>query len=146
MPPREQGKMSMSVNKVILIGHLGKDPEVKTLNNGNKMVTFQLATSKKWRDKEGERKEKTSWHRVVVYNKNLVEIAEKYFHKGSKVYVEGELDQREYEKEGEKRTITEVLISGFSGTCFSLEKSEGSGAPQIPPADDSDYGELPYGG
>lgn len=133
-----------STNKVILIGHLGKDPEIKTLANGNKMATMSLATSKRWKDKEGEKKEKTSWHRIVVYNKNLAEIVEKYFRKGNCIYVEGELDQREYEKDGEKRTITEVLLSGFNGVCFSLEKSEGGGT-KVPDAGEEDYGELPYG-
>lgn len=133
-----------STNKVILIGHLGKDPEIKTLANGNKMATMSLATSKRWKDKDGEKKEKTSWHRIVVYNKNLAEIVEKYFRKGNCIYVEGELDQREYEKDGEKRTITEVLLSGFNGVCFSLEKSEGGGA-KVPDAGEEDYGELPYG-
>jgi single-strand DNA-binding protein len=134
------------VAKAILIGNLGRDPEVKMIGQ-NKVVTLQIATSKSWRDKEsGEKKQKTSWHRVIIWNKSLAEIAEKYYKKGSKIYVEGELEQREWEEDGKKRSIVEVLISAFNGTTFSLEKREAGGGADIPDGGEGDYGELPYGG
>ena len=136
--------MSGSVAKAIIIGHLGKDPEGKDVN-GNRMVTLSVATSKRWKDKAGERKEKTSWHRVVIYQKGAAEFAEKYLKKGAHVFVEAEIEQREYEKDGEKRTITEFLVSAFNGKVESLEKVAGSGGkPDVPEAGEEDYGEMPY--
>lgn len=135
--------MAGSVSRVILIGHLGKDPEVKTVGE-NKMAVLSVATSKRWRDKSsGEKRERTSWHRVVVYQKNGAEFAEKYLKKGMHVCVEGSLDQREYEKDGEKRSITEVLVSAFDGSVQSLEKIGGGGERAPEPTPD-DYGDMPY--
>lgn len=132
-----------SVNKVFLIGYLGQDPECKTLGNGNLMVTLSLATSKRWKDKDGNQKEKTAWHRIVVYHKQSAEFAQKYLKKASFVYVEGELDQREYEKDGEKRHITEVLLQGFSCQLMSLKPIEG-GSGSKPPVDESAVEDMPY--
>ena len=105
--------MAGSVNKVILIGNLGRDPEVRTLQNGNKVANLNLATSESWRDKStGERKEKTEWHRVVIFG-NLADIAEKYLKKGSKVYVSGSLQTRKWtDQSGAEKYTTEVVLQG----------------------------------
>src|SRR3954453_16808303 len=109
--------MAGSVNKVILVGNLGRDPEVRRLNNGEPMVSFSVATSESWRDKaSGERKERTEWHNVVIFNENLARIAEQYLKKGSKVYLEGQLQTRDYtDKDGNQRKSTEVVLQRFRG-------------------------------
>ena len=122
--------MAGSVNKVILIGNLGKDPEVRTLQNGGKVANLSLATSESWRDKaSGERKEKTEWHRVVIFG-NLADIAEKYLKKGSKVYVSGSLQTRKWtDKDGAEKYSTEVVLQGFGGELTMLDgKGGGAGA------------------
>ena len=100
----------MSVNKAIIIGRLGRDPEVKYLNSGDPVASFSVATSESWKDKSGERKEKTEWHRVVAFRK-LAEICGAYLSKGSQVYVEGKLQTREWEKDGVKRSATEIVAN-----------------------------------
>ena len=109
--------MAGSVNKVILVGNLGKDPDVRRTTSGDPVVNLSLATSESWRDKAtGERKEKTEWHRVVIFNKNLAEVAEKYLRKGSKVYVEGQLQTRKWtDKDGAEKYSTEVVLQNFRG-------------------------------
>jgi single-strand DNA-binding protein len=121
--------MAGSVNKVILIGNLGKDPEVRRMTSGEPVVSFSLATSESWRDKSsGERKEKTEWHNVVIFNKNLAEVAEKYLHKGSKVYVEGSLQTRKWtDKDGRDRYTTEVVLQNFRGELTMLDTRGGEG-------------------
>lgn len=120
--------MAGSVNKVILIGNLGRDPEVRTMQNGGKVANLSIATSDTWRDKAtGERKEKTEWHRVVIFG-NLAEIAEKYLKKGSKVYVCGSLQTRKWQdKDGQDRYSTEVVIQGFGGELTMLDGRSGGG-------------------
>jgi single-strand DNA-binding protein len=120
--------MAGSVNKVILVGRLGKDPEARTMQNGNKVVSFSLATSESWNDRaSGERKEKTQWHRVVIFNDKLGEIAEKYLRKGGQAYIEGSIESRKYiDKDGAEREITEVVLSRFRGELTLLD-SRGSG-------------------
>lgn len=119
--------MAGSVNKVILIGNLGRDPEIRSMPNGDRIANLSIATSEQWRDKSsGERKEKTEWHRVAVYNQNLVTIAEKYLTKGSKVYIEGKLETREYEKDGQKRYSTEITIRQFGGELTLLDGRSGA--------------------
>ncbi len=123
--------MAGSVNKVILIGNLGRDPEVRTMQNGNKVANLNLATSESWRDKaSGERKEKTEWHRVVIFG-NLAEIAEKYLKKGSKVYVCGSLQTRKWtDQSGQEKYTTEVVLQGFGGELTMLDgRSGGGGGP-----------------
>ncbi len=123
--------MAGSVNKVILVGNLGKDPEVRRLQSGDPVVNLSLATSESWRDKaSGERKEKTEWHRVVIFNKNLAEVAEKYLRKGSKVYIEGQLQTRKWtDKDGAEKYSTEVVLQNFRGELTMLDsKGEGGGA------------------
>ena len=121
---------SRSVNKVILIGNLGKDPEVRRLTSGEPVVNLSIATSESWRDKaSGERKEKTEWHRVVIFNKNLAEVAEKYLRKGAKVYVEGQLQTRKWtDKDGAEKYSTEIVLNRFNGTMVMLDsRGEGGG-------------------
>ena len=121
--------MAGSVNKVILVGNLGKDPEVRRLNSGDQVVNFTLATSENWRDKNsGERKEKTEWHNVVIFNENLGKVVEQYCKKGSKVYVEGQLQTRKWQdKDGNDRYTTEVVLQRFRGELTLLDSRGGGG-------------------
>jgi single-strand DNA-binding protein len=127
--------MSGSVNKVILIGNLGRDPEVRRLNSGDPVVNFSVATTESWRDKaSGERKDRTEWHNVVIFNENLGRIAEQYLKKGSKVYLEGQLQTREYtDKDGNQRKTTEVVLQRFRGELTLLD-SRGRGEAMDDPA------------
>lgn len=123
--------MAGSVNKVILVGNLGRDPEVRRLNSGKPVVNMSVATSESWRDREtGERKERTEWHRVVIFNENLCKIAEQYLKKGSKVYVEGQLQTRKWQDQsGVEKYTTEVVLQGFNATLTMLDgRGEGAGA------------------
>ena len=123
--------MAGSVNKVILVGNLGKDPETRRLQSGDPVVNLSIATSESWRDKaSGERKEKTEWHRVVIFNKNLAEVAEKYLRKGSKVYVEGALQTRKWtDKDGAEKYSTEIVLQNFRGELTMLDtRGEGGSA------------------
>lgn len=119
--------MAGSINKVILIGNLGKDPEVRRTQDGKPIANLSVATSESWRDKAtGERKEKTEWHRVVIFNEGLAKIAEQYLKKGSKVYLEGALQTRKWvDKDGVERYSTEVVLQGFGGTLAMLDSREG---------------------
>ena len=121
--------MAGSVNKVILVGNLGKDPEVRRMTSGDPVVNLSIATSESWRDKaSGERKEKTEWHRVVIFNKNLADVAEKYLRKGSKVYVEGQLQTRKWtDKDGAEKYSTEVVLQNFRGELTMLDGKNGGG-------------------
>lgn len=121
--------MAGSVNKVILIGNLGRDPEARSLNNGGKVVNLSIATSETWRDKNsGERQERTEWHRVVIFNEKLGEVAEKYLKKGSKVYVEGALQTRKWtDKDGVEKYSTEVVLQRFRGELTMLDGKGGGG-------------------
>ena len=121
--------MAGSVNKVILVGNLGKDPEVRRMTSGDAVVNLSIATRETWRDKSsGERKEKTEWHRVVIFNKNLAEVAEKYLKKGAKVYVEGQLQTRKWtDKDGAEKYSTEVVLQNFRGELTMLDGRNGGG-------------------
>ncbi len=122
--------MAGSVNKVILVGNLGKDPDIRSLNSGDRVANLSLATSETWRDKmSGERKEKTEWHRVVIFNENLVKVAESYLKKGAKVYIEGSLQTRKYtDQSGAERYSTEIVLQKFRGELTMLDgKGEGGG-------------------
>ena len=125
--------MAGSVNKVILVGNLGRDPEARTMQNGGKVVSFSIATSESWADKaSGERKEKTQWHRIVIFNERLGDVAEKYLKKGAKVYIEGSLETRKYtDKDGAERETTEVVLLRFRGELTMLDgRGEGGGASE----------------
>ncbi len=121
--------MAGSVNKVILIGNLGKDPKVSRLNSGDQVVSFSLATSETWRDKaSGERKEKTEWHNVVVFNENIGKVVEQYCKKGTKVYVEGQLQTRKWtDQSGVEKYTTEVVLQRFRGELTLLDSRAGDG-------------------
>ena len=121
--------MAGSVNKVILVGNLGKDPEVRHTQDGKPIVSISIATSESWRDKgSGERKEKTEWHRVVIFNENLAKVAEQYLKKGSTVYIEGQLQTRKYtDKDGVEKYSTEVVLQNFRGELTMLGGRPGSG-------------------
>jgi len=112
-----------SVNKVILLGNLGRDPEIRSMQSGSKMASFSIATSKRWKDKNTqEQKEKTSWHNIVVFGDGLVDIVEKYVKKGSKIYVEGELQTRKWQdKEGNDRYTTEIILQGYNCNLTLLD-------------------------
>lgn len=123
--------MAGSVNKVILVGNLGRDPEVRRMTSGEPVVNLSIATSESWRDKaSGERKEKTEWHRVVIFNENLAKIAEQYLRKGSKVYLEGQLATRKWtDKDGQEKYSTEIVLNRFRGELTLLDgRGEGGGA------------------
>ena len=115
--------MAGSVNKVILIGNLGRDPESRTFQNGGKVVNLRIATSENWKDKStGERKEKTEWHSVAIFNEGLANVAERYLKKGSKVYIEGQLQTRKWQDQsGQDRYSTEVVLQGFNGNLTMLD-------------------------
>ena len=115
--------MAGSVNKVILVGNLGRDPEVRNTQDGRKVVNLSLATSESWRDRQsGERKERTEWHRVVIFNDNLVKVAENYLRKGSKVYLEGALQTRKWtDQSGQEKFSTEVVLQKFRGELTMLD-------------------------
>lgn len=133
--------MAGSVNKVILVGNLGRDPEIRTTQDGTKIANLSLATSETWRDKNsGERKERTEWHRVVIFNDRLVDVVEKYVRKGSKLYIEGALQTRKWtDKEGQERYSTEVVLQRFRGELTMLDGGRGGGGG-------SDFGGEPENG
>jgi len=120
--------MAGSVNKVILVGNLGADPEIRRLNSGDPVVNLRIATSESWRDKNsGERREKTEWHQVVIFNDNLAKVAENYLKKGAKVYIEGQLQTRQWEDQsGQKRYTTEIVLQRYRGELQMLD-SRGQG-------------------
>jgi len=121
--------MAGSVNKVILVGNLGADPEVRTFQNGGKVCNLRIATSETWKDKNtGERREKTEWHTVAIFQEGLVRVAEQYLRKGSKVYIEGALQTRKWQDQsGNDRYSTEVVLQGFGGTLVMLDGRSGGG-------------------
>ena len=122
--------MAGSVNKVILIGNLGKDPEVRSMQNGGKVCNLSVATSESWKDKmSGERKERTEWHRVVIFNENLISVAERFLKKGSKVYLEGQIETRKWaDQAGVEKYSTEVVLQNFRGELTMLDGRSGGGS------------------
>ncbi len=120
--------MAGSVNKVILVGRVGKDPEFKRFENGGEIANFSLATSESWRDKRsGERKEKTQWHQIVVKNEGLIKVIDDYVKKGDLLYIEGQLETRKYDKDGKDHYTTEVVLSGFNSSLTMLTSPNGGG-------------------
>ena len=144
--------MAGSVNKVILVGNLGKDPEIRRTQDGRPIANLRIATSESWRDKAtGERREKTEWHSVVIFNENLCKIVEQYLKKGSKVFIEGSLQTRKRQgQDGQDRYTTEVVLQGFNGNLTMLDgRSAGTGLQENGQADygsDGGSGEGPRGG
>ena len=141
--------MAGSVNKVILVGNLGKDPEIRTLNSGDRVANLRIATSETWRDKaSGERKEKTEWHQVVIFNENIVKVAENYLRKGSTVYIEGSLQTRKWaDAQGVEKYSTEIVLQKFRGE-LTMIGGRGEGASSGAGGDDygSSSGFQPAGG
>jgi single-strand DNA-binding protein len=133
--------MSGSVNKVILVGNLGADPEIRRTQDGRPIVNLRIATSETWRDRtSGERRERTEWHRVVIFNEGLAKVAEQYLKKGAKVYIEGQLQTREWEdQQGQKRYSTEVVVQGFNGQLTMLD-GRGGGSGGGAPGGGEDFG------
>jgi single-strand DNA-binding protein len=116
------------VNKVILVGNLGDDPEARSLNNGGEVVNLRVATSENWKDKDGNRQERTEWHRVVIFNENLGRVAKSYLRKGSKVYLEGQIQTRKWQDQsGQDRYSTEVVLQRFRGELVLLDPKGGGG-------------------
>jgi single-strand DNA-binding protein len=136
--------MAGSVNKVILVGNLGKDPEVRSTQDGSKIVNLTLATSETWNDRaSGERKERTEWHRVVIFNDRVADVAERFLKKGAKIYVEGSLQTRKWtDQQGQERYTTEVVIGRFNGQLTMLDTRSGGGGGDM----GGGYGESDYGG
>jgi single-strand DNA-binding protein len=127
------------VNKVILVGNLGDDPEARSLNNGGEVVNLRVATSESWKDRDGNRQERTEWHRVVIFNENLGRVAKQYLKKGSKVYLEGQIQTRKWtDQSGQDRYSTEVVLQRFRGELVLLDRRDGGGAGD-------DYGDS-FGG
>jgi len=137
--------MAGSVNKVILIGNLGKDPEVKSFANGGRVANFSIATSETWKDKiSGERKERTEWHNIKIDNDNLIRVVEQYLRKGSKVYVEGQLQTRKWQdRDGNDRYTTEVVVGRFKGELELLDRREGGAGGGGSYGGGEDYGSAP---
>ena len=135
--------MAGSINKVILVGNLGADPEIRTLNSGDRVANLRIATSETWRDRtSGERKERTEWHRVVIFNDNLVKVAENYLKKGSKVYIEGALQTRKWtDQSGAEKYSTEIVLQKFRGELTMLDGRGGGGE-----AGDDEYAGAGSGG
>ncbi len=121
--------MAGSVNKVILVGNLGRDPESRSFQNGGKVVNLRIATSESWKDRNtGERKEKTEWHSVAIFNEGLANIAERYLRKGSKVYIEGQLQTRKWQdQQGQDKYSTEIVLQGFNSVLTMLDGAPGGG-------------------
>jgi single-strand DNA-binding protein len=132
------------VNKVILVGNLGADPEARSLNNGGEVVNLRVATSESWKGRDGQRQERTEWHRVVIFNENLGRTAKNYLKKGSKVYLEGQLQTRKWtDQSGQEKFSTEVVLQNFNSSLVLLDSREGGGSPG---GGRSDYGDDFGGG
>jgi len=135
------------VNKVILVGNLGDDPEVRTMNSGGEVVNLRVATSEAWKDRDGNRQERTEWHRVVIFNENLGRVAKQFLRKGSKVYLEGQIQTRKWtDNSGQDKYSTEVVLQRFRGELVLLDKREGGGGGYGDDADSFGGGASGSGG
>ena len=127
--------MAGSVNKVTLLGNLGRDPEIRHSQDGAKIVNLNVATSETWKDKSGERQERTEWHRVVIFSPALADVAEKYLRKGSKIFLEGQLRTRKWsDQSGQEKYTTEIVLSGFNSTMILVDRQGGGGSFDAGPA------------
>jgi single-strand DNA-binding protein len=135
------------VNKVILVGNLGADPEARSLNNGGEVVNLRVATSEQWKDRDGNRQERTEWHQVVIFNENLGRVAKNYLRKGSKVYLEGQIQTRKWtDQSGNDRYSTEIVLQKFRGELVLLDSREGAGGGRSASGGGEEYGDLGGGG
>lgn len=116
----------MTINKAILVGRLGKDPELRAMQSGAQVCSFTLATSETWKDKSGQKQEKTEWHNIVVFNDSLAKLAAQYLKKGSRVYIEGQIRTRKYEKDGVDRYTTEIVLGSFDAVLRFLDPAKGA--------------------
>jgi len=133
------------VNKVILVGNLGADPEARSMPSGDEVVNLRVATSETWKDRDGNRQERTEWHRVAIFNQNLARVAKNYLRKGSKVYLEGQIQTRKWtDQSGQERYSTEVVLQNFRGELVLLDSREGSGGSRG--AFNEDFGGDDFGG
>jgi len=139
--------MAGSVNKVILVGNLGADPEARSLGSGGEVVNLSVATSETWKDRDGNRQERTEWHRVVIFNENLGRVAKQYLRKGSKVYLEGQLQTRKWQDQsGQDRYSTEVVLQRFRGELVLLDRRESGGGGYDEFEGGSSFGGSSFGG
>src|SRR3990172_1819699 len=140
--------MAGSVNKVILVGNVGKDPEIRRTQDGRPIANINLATSESWRDKNtGEKKERTEWHRVVIFNENLCKVVEQYVKKGSKLYIEGQLQTRKWtDQAGVEKYSTEVVLQAFNGTLTMLDGARNGASTGMAESGQADYGADSFGG
>lgn len=139
--------MAGSVNKVILVGNLGADPDVRSMQSGDEVCNLSVATSESWKDKAtGEKREKTEWHRVVVFNQNIVNVCKNYLKKGAKVYIEGQLETRSWEQDGQKKYTTEVVLRAFRGELTMLDSRNSGGGMSAGNQDNYASGGQSYGG
>jgi len=135
------------VNKVILVGNLGADPEARSLNNGGEVVNLRVATSEQWKDRDGNRQERTEWHQVVIFNENLGRVAKNYLRKGSKVYLEGQIQTRKWQDQsGNDRYSTEIVLQRFRGELVLLDSREGAGGGRSAFGAGEDFGDDLSGG
>lgn len=139
--------MAGSVNKVILVGNLGKDPEIRAMPSGSEVANLTVATSESWKDKStGERKEKTEWHRISIFNENIVKVAKNYLKKGSKVYIEGQLQTRKWtDQSGVEKYSTEIVLQGFNGVLTMLDSKPSSGGDKVDDIIDEAKKQFPAG-
>jgi single-strand DNA-binding protein len=136
--------MAGSVNKVILVGNVGQDPEIRSMQSGDRVANLSIATSETWKDKSGERQEKTQWHKIVVFNQNIVNVIDSYVTKGSKIFVEGQLETRKWDnKEGVTQYMTEIVIKPFNGSLTMLD-SKGDKVIKEREYETDDSGDIPY--
>ena len=136
--------MAGSVNKVILVGNLGQDPEARSLNSGGEVVNMRVATSEQWKDRDGNRQERTEWHNVVIFNENLGRVAKSYLRKGSKIYLEGQIQTRKWtDQSGNDRYTTEIVLQKFRGELQLLDSREGGGGRGAFNEDFEDSGSAP---
>ena len=140
--------MAGSVNKVILIGNLGRDPEIRSFPNGGKVANLRIATSEQWKDRQtGERREKTEWHSVAIFSEGLVNVVERFLKKGSKVYIEGQLETRKWQDQsGADRYSTEIVLRGFGGTLQMLDGRDGGGSGGASGGGGGGFDQGGYGG
>lgn len=136
--------MAGSVNKVILVGNLGADPDIRSMQSGDRVVNLSVATTESWKDKSsGERRDKTEWHRVVVFNQGLVNVCENYLKKGSKIYIEGQLETRSWEQDGQKKYTTEVVLRPYRGELTMLDSRSSQGSSGFSNGPNDSYAPAP---
>lgn len=140
--------MAGTVNRVILVGNVGIEPEIRNMQSGDRVANLSLATSETWKDKAGERQEKTQWHKIVIFNQNIIGVVEKYVKKGAKLYIEGQIETRRWDKDGVAQYTTEIVIKPFNGQLTMLDSAGGSQEQDAPASEPvsavEDDSEIPF--